>query len=362
MRRSAPFLLALGLIVAAASACAAPFVERPPRSAPAVVISRPAPGEVVLEGDEVLIESTSVDAAGVTEVELYVDGQLLRIDVSPESGGQSPYTVAQPWVARGVGQHTVVVKAANIEGGQAESAPLVLEVAVAAAGAGGGAATPAPSAVPADTPTAVVVMITPSPTSSPTPRPTATPAPAAPSATPTPAVTAADFDDTGLRPEGRFLEIWTELGAGRGGLGYPLAAATPDRDYARQYFEGGFMYWWDSPTDPNPIWVFSVPDDTLASGASWTRYDDRWDGRDRYSCQAAREHPYGPVAGFGKVWCDEARVRNALGSPLEPEAGSAGNAPFGQVQFFQGGAMLYNPLNGEVWVLFAGDGWRRFPY
>ncbi|MFQ5611972.1 MAG: Ig-like domain-containing protein [Anaerolineae bacterium] len=389
MPKSIVLAVLAGLL--ALAACSLPGVDNGPDSAPAVVITSPRPGGAVVEGEEVLIESVATDAAGVTQIELLVDGQLVRIDASPESGGQSPYVVAQPWTAQGPGEHTIAVRAVNIEGGAAESAPLIITV-----GAGPQAAGEQPAgasgATPTTTPTVAVVFATvtptvarptatvePTPTSSPTPLPTEPPpatvapptstptapptepppATVAPSETPTPAAT---FVDTGLRPEDPFLEIWDELGAGGGRLGFPTGPAIPDRNYAKQYFEGGFMYWWDRPEQPDTIWVFAAPDETLAAGQVWARFDDTWNGGDPYSCDQAREHNFGPVAGFGWVWCQQAEVQQALGRPIEPEAGSSGNPPFSRVQFFQGGAMLDNPANREVWVLFAGGGWQRRSY
>ncbi len=68
------------------------------------------------------------------------------------------------------------------------------------------------------------------------------------------------------------------------------------------------------------------------------------------------------MRGFGQVWCDHPELRTRLGYPSEPEAGSAGRPPYAQVQFFQGGTLIYTPLNKEVYVLFAQGDWQRFDY
>jgi len=55
-------------------------------------------------------------------------------------------------------------------------------------------------------------------------------------------------------------------------------------------------------------------------------------------------------------------LQTRLGNPRDYEGGSSGNPPFAHVQFFQGGVMIYNPLNAEVFVLFDQGDWQRFGY
>jgi hypothetical protein len=166
-----------------------------------------------------------------------------------------------------------------------------------------------------------------------------------------------------MRPEGRFGEIWEALGAGKSRLGYPTASVISDRDFAKQYFERGLMFWWDAPDDPNVIWIIDSPAPDLRRGATSNRYRDEWDGDDEYGCDEARANAEkGPVRGFGWLWCQRSELRRRLGNPIEVEAGSGGNPPFSQVQFFQGGVMLYNPRNGELYVLFDQGDWQRFKW
>ena len=189
--------------------------------------------------------------------------------------------------------------------------------------------------------------------------PTPTPAPptSTPTATPTPGV----YAPTGLEPEGRFAEIWEELGGGESRLGHPTQAEITDRDFAKQYFENGVMYWWDNPDEPDYIWVIDSPAEDLRSGPSSNRYLDEWDGDEEVSCDAARENEgKGPLRGFGWLWCQRPELQTRLGNPVEPEAGSGGAPPFGRVLTFHGGVMLVNPLNSEVYVLFAQGDWQRF--
>jgi hypothetical protein len=65
------------------------------------------------------------------------------------------------------------------------------------------------------------------------------------------------------------------------------------------------------------------------------------------------------VSGFGKLWCDTPDVNQALGNATEAEQGTGDSPHFGIVQVFQGGLMLYSPLDMLVWVLYDEGGWQR---
>jgi hypothetical protein len=121
------------------------------------------------------------------------------------------------------------------------------------------------------------------------------------------------------------------------------------------------MYWWDNPDGPAYIWVIDSPQPDLKSGATSNRYRDEWDGDREISCEEATANAdKGPRRGFGWLWCQRPELRTRLGYPRESEAVSGGAPPYGHVQFFQGGVMLYNPKNGELFVLFDQGDWQRF--
>ncbi len=144
-------------------------------------------------------------------------------------------------------------------------------------------------------------------------------------------------------------------------LGYPTKTAIDDRQYARQYFERGYLYWWDQPDDPGLIWTVEISQPGARQGLRWIGpYEDTWDGRDPYSCDAARANPDGPIRGFGKLWCDNPEIAEAIGAARGPEEGTGNTASYGVVQFFQGGVMLYSSLDREVWVLLNGGTWQRY--
>jgi hypothetical protein len=143
-------------------------------------------------------------------------------------------------------------------------------------------------------------------------------------------------------------------------LGFPTEAAIVDQHYARQYFERGFLYWWDRPNAPGLIWAIEMPQPAASQGFRWSGpFEDTWNGEDPYSCDSARANPNGPIRGFGKVWCEHPEMAQRVGAARESEQGTGNTTNYGVVQFFQGGVMLYSPLDHDVWVLFGGGTWQR---
>jgi hypothetical protein len=337
---------------------------------PQVTISSPSAGDNLEPNREVTVQSISVDSAGgVVRVELSVDGQVIWVDANPDPQPDVPYIVSQPWTPTTPGSHMIQVRAFNVANVAGQSEPLSVGVVadVQAIDDQLSTATSEPETkAPTNTSVAIIsdastATATVSPTETPA-SPTPAPSPTitlTPTATPTPGIFAA----TGLEPEDRFGEIWLELGAGKSRLGYPTGVEIIDRDFAKQYFEKGMMYWWDNPDGSDYIWVIDSPEPDMSAGTTSNRFVEDWDGGDEYSCKAALANAEkGPIRGFGKLWCARPELRDRLGNPQEREAGSGGNPPYGHVQFFQGGVMLYNPLNSEVFVLYDQGDWRRFQY
>ena len=172
------------------------------------------------------------------------------------------------------------------------------------------------------------------------------------------------FTPTGFEPAPVFARLWETLKQGDGPLGYPLGSAIVDRNYARQPFAQGFMFWWESPQQPQPIWVIYTPDQAANQGTGWSRYENKWvSGQPDYppACPEAAP-PLGPKSGFGVAWCYESGVKDRLGRPLDPEFGSGNVYPKGAVQYFQGGVMFENPADRQVWALIDDDRWYRLNY
>ncbi len=363
-------------------------------SIPQVTISSPVAGQKLEPAQEVKIQSTSLDAdKGIVRVELVVNNEVIWVDANPDPQPNTPYIVAQSWTPKIPGSHLIQVRAYNVDNTMGQSEPLIVEVVAEAQNV-----SDTPVAAQNDdasaTPTVAALIVTPTATStplpldvSPTPPPVCTPPScqldggevyycpgecpggcgttcATVTPTPTSTPTPGSFTATGLEPDSRFKEIWQEVGGGKSRLGYPTAAAIIDRNFARQYFERGLMFWWDNPDDgADFIWAIDSPAEDLKSGTTWNRYDDTWPGGDEFSCDEARANGnFGPIRGFGRVWCEHPELQTRLGNPRDYEGGSGGNPPFAHVQFFQGGVMIYNPLNAEVFVLFDQGDWQRFGY
>ena len=345
------------LLLIIMTACAVEGEKETPEvvevAGPLVTISQPAAGQTLPLGSEVNVLSTSVGERGISRVELLINEQVVRVDANSQPEANTPFIVAQPWRPETPGSYNIQVRAFNTANIAGQSAVVIVNISERA------------PLVGQESPLAPVQReagaILPTAAPSPTPTRESTPAPV-PTREPTPVpLPTATFAPTGLEPEGRFKEIWDELGGSRSPLGDPTEPEAHERDFAKQYFEGGLMLWLDNPAGDNTIWVMTDPLADFQSGGSWTRFADRWEGGEEYSCETARKNEgRGPVRGFGQVWCDQPEVMAGLGNPLEPEAGSSGQPPYSLVQFFQGGVMIYNPLNSGVVVLFNGDGWRKF--
>jgi hypothetical protein len=210
MKHPALHWLALLLIATLAlAACAAPM----PPGQPATKIDSPASNSTVTEGEELVVQSTSADPRGIVQVDLLVDGEVVRSDQAP-GGPQASYTVIQKWTAAGPGQHTVSVEALNKDRVAGDRAAIAIVV-VAAPTPAGATPTVAPTAAPTQVVTGTVV-----PTAAPTTAPTATqPAPTVTATavppSPVPCRNVATFvseaipDGTQFQPGQQFSKSWT---------------------------------------------------------------------------------------------------------------------------------------------------------
>lgn len=114
---AAAFLLfGFGLISTACS---------PVAGKPSIILAAPPHGSEFREGDNVVVQSASGDAAGIARVELTVDGTLVRTDSAPSP--QTYFNVVQNWKAT-PGKHTLAVCAYNTAGVASEAASVVIAV------------------------------------------------------------------------------------------------------------------------------------------------------------------------------------------------------------------------------------------
>ncbi len=114
----------LSLLAAGILACELPGLGGGPK--PTVVILSPASGTQVKAGETVAIQSSATDVKGVTRVELWVDGSLVRSDVNPQQ--QPAFSVIQEWTATILGSHSVTVKAYNAAGQVSDPATVTVNV------------------------------------------------------------------------------------------------------------------------------------------------------------------------------------------------------------------------------------------
>jgi hypothetical protein len=382
--RAYPTLAVFGVLLVVSLACSLGRSATPMTDGPTVTLTSPRPGQTAPVGEQILVHTTSEDTDGVQRVELWVDDELIRADTNPDVN--SPYIVSQPWQSNIAGTHIILVKAFNTQGTEGQSEPIAItleaktQLLPESTPVAGVSSTPSSEE---SRPTSAASTGTPTPPMPPTqatsltltPDVVCTPPPCktgevlycpevcpggcgAQCATPTPTTVPPSFEPTGVETHSIFHPIWEQPGV-KGYLGYPTEEASDARHYARQYFERGYLYWWDQPNDRGLIWAVDIPQPAANQGFHWAGpYEDTWnDGDKTHSCDEA--NPNGPVRGFGKLWCDHPEIAEAIGMPAESERGTGNTTNYGVVQFFQGGVMLYSPIDREVWVLFEGGTWQR---
>jgi hypothetical protein len=140
-------ILILVLLMFASSGCAS---EPPP---PQVVIAMPVSGAQFDAGQDVPIVSTAGDANGITQIELFVDGQRVKTDPSPTGQPQKTFSVQQTWNALTPGAHIIIVRASTARGATGEAAIGVTVVEKIAS------ATPTPTLTPTRAPVANVTRL-----------------------------------------------------------------------------------------------------------------------------------------------------------------------------------------------------------
>jgi hypothetical protein len=114
---------------------------------PTVTIVSPADGSIVVVGQQVLIQSSSIDARGISHVELIVDAVPTRAD-PPLEGTPTVFAIAQPWFPQAPGDAVIQVVAYSVTGRKSLPASITLHVVDEAAGGTATATAPAPTSVP----------------------------------------------------------------------------------------------------------------------------------------------------------------------------------------------------------------------
>ena len=165
-----PILVGIGLMICLALAFAAiilVFVFSRTQPIPEITVQQPLSDSQAEVGQPVLIMASATDSAGVTRVELWVDGTLNTNITSDRPRGQKILLVQHPWVPATGGTHNISLKAYNISGQASE--PVNITVGVKEAKV----STPTPQPAPTATLTPVM-QATATPTNTPVPPPTPT--------------------------------------------------------------------------------------------------------------------------------------------------------------------------------------------
>ncbi len=83
---------------------------------PTVEISSPEDGVQVRLGASVLVQSVSTTERQIAKTELWVDGRLYQVDRPDQNANPQNFDLIQIWVAPSVGEHTLMVKAHDVDG------------------------------------------------------------------------------------------------------------------------------------------------------------------------------------------------------------------------------------------------------
>ncbi len=147
-------------------------------------------------------------------------------------------------------------------------------------------------------------------------------------------------------PQGVFGAVYQSDPNFPAALGCPLAQNAASVSSAYQPFENGLMIWVSSlgvQTQPALYALFN--------NGTYQRFNDTFtEGVDAASSGAVPpEGRLEPVRGFGKVWRENASVRNALGWATTGESGGGA-----QVLMFERGEMVAVSQAGQIYILITG--------
>lgn len=116
---------------------------------------------------------------------------------------------------------------------------------------------------------------------------------------------------------------------------------------ATQRFERGAMVWVQG-VHGGSGGIYVLYNDSTRNTLVWELYADTWrEGMPTSGGQTPPQGLYEPIRGFGKLWRENAHVRDTLGWAIEPE-----RATSGAQQYFRGGAWaIYRAEADRVYIL-----------
>jgi len=132
-------VLLLGILLASAAAVGyfyvfprysktPPSFEPLPNLGPVVTFTEPEPGTELPLNSSLLVFVTARDEKGVTRIDLFVDGQPVISQSSPDPDGVTPFSLIHPLIADTPGDFSIVARAYNREGDMGTSPAMIVTV------------------------------------------------------------------------------------------------------------------------------------------------------------------------------------------------------------------------------------------
>jgi LysM repeat protein len=103
-------------------------LEAPGVTGPDIALQEPASGAEVGLGESVMVFAAARDEKGVTRTELWIDGQFVVQQDSPDPNGVTPLSLVHYWVTATPGTHSLIVQAYNSQGAMGTSPVIYVDV------------------------------------------------------------------------------------------------------------------------------------------------------------------------------------------------------------------------------------------
>lgn len=122
-----PAVLGLSFVALVALACYSfwPTADAP---LPVVMITSPSEDQQVQVGQDVTLQAVARGQARIVRAELWVDGELWEVERSGLSGGVSPLPIVATWRPETPGQHALIARAFDRDGGRSTAAVTVTAI------------------------------------------------------------------------------------------------------------------------------------------------------------------------------------------------------------------------------------------
>lgn len=168
--------------------------------------------------------------------------------------------------------------------------------------------------------------------------------------TPPPKGTKAALTTCTVAPMGGFATVYAQDVSLASQLGCPVSAAIPIQS-ATLSFQNGAMVWASQLADIQGKVIYA-----LFNNGTYQRFNDVW--TEGVNPESTGDIPpaglNAPMRGFGKIWHENAIVKNSLGWATNTEVGTAGT-----IQRFERGEMIFVASVGQTFIFVGGTNtWR----